>query len=274
MTTLKAPANSCDCHFHIFDNRFPALAGPRPTDYPVSAYRLIQQRTGTTRAVVVSPRAYVTNHQCLLDAISQLGPARTRGVAVVHPTVSDAELTMLADAGIRGIRFTVESPAGAVTTLDMIEPLAKRVHALGWHVQIHMLADQIVENKDLLNRLAAPIVFDHMGRIPHQAGGTAHPAFAVMRGLIDKGRAWVKLSPTTFNGRSDGYATWKQMTDAAHALIKAAPERVVWGSDWPHRSEKEMPDDAALFERLTEYARDQPTLQKILVDNPATLYGF
>ncbi len=221
---------------------------------------------------MVSPRPYVTDHRCTLDAISQLGATWTRGIAVVHPNVTDAELGRLADAGIRGIRFTVGNPAVAVTTIDMIEPLAKRVNELGWHVQIHMQADQIVENADLLQRLAAPIVFDHMGRLP-QPAGTKHAAFQVIRRLLDQGRTWVKLSGPFHNSKS-GPPAYADVTEVARAYIAAAPERMVWGSDLPHPSKKEMPDDAVLFALLAQWAPDEPTRRRILVDNPQALYGF
>src|SRR3954451_5840180 len=148
--TLKAPANACDCHMHIYDGeRFPpARPGPQSrmqSNASVAEYRLLQQRNGTTRTVIVTPAAYVTDNRVTLDGIRQLGRADTRGVAVVHPTVTDAELRALDDGGIRGIRFTVCDPASAAVSVDMIEPLARRVVDLGWHLQIHMRGDQIVE---------------------------------------------------------------------------------------------------------------------------------
>src|SRR6266567_3122343 len=131
-----------------------------------------------------------TDNGVTLDAMAKIG-ATARGVAVVNSSVTDAELKRLADLGVRGIRFNLVQ-AGA-TTVEMLEPLSTRVNALGWHVQIHMLADQIVKIEDLLYKLASPIVFDHLGRIP-QPAGTDHPAFGVIRKLIDKGLTWVKLS--------------------------------------------------------------------------------
>src|SRR5215831_7199093 len=142
---LKAPPDACDCHMHIYDGeRFPP---PRPEarmqpKARLSDYRLLQQRIGTSRVVIVNPAAYVTDNEVTLDAIAQIGP-QARGVAVVHPTVTDAELKRLADGGIRGIRFTQFDPKSASTTMEMIEPLTKRVQTLGWHVQIHLRADQI-----------------------------------------------------------------------------------------------------------------------------------
>src|SRR6266480_1086708 len=189
---LKAPANSCDCHMHIYDAHFPADPGAtlRPADALVDDYRRLQKRLGTTRNVVVTPSTYGTDNRVTLDAMAKFG-ATARGVAVVNASVTDAELKRFADLGVRGIRFNLVQ-AGA-TSVEMIEPLSTRVNALGWHVQIHMLGDQIVKIEDLLNRLASPIVFDHMGRIL-QPAGTDHAAFGVIRKLIDKGRTWVKLS--------------------------------------------------------------------------------
>jgi D-galactarolactone isomerase len=273
---LKAPACACDCHMHIYDGeRFPPLRpGSRmQTNAAVPQYRLLQQRIGTTRTVVVTPAVYITDNRVTLDAISQLG-TDARGVAVVHPTVTDGELKTLAAAGIRGIRFTQFDPATAVTTLDMIPPLARRVHDLGWHVQVHMRADQIVAAADLWPKLPSTIVFDHLGRLP-QPAGVDHPAFALIRGLLDKGRTWVKLSGAYLDSKA-GAPTYADVTAVAQAFVKAAPERMVWGSDWPHPTETggHKPNDAELFDLLGDWVPDERTRHRILVDNPAALYGF
>src|SRR5712691_586378 len=272
---LAAPANACDCHMHIYDGeRFPP---PRPqsrmqANARVADYRLLQQRIGTGLTVVVSPAAYGTDNWVTLDAIAQLGNAR--GVAVVHPTITDAELNASAAAGIRGIRFTQFDPATATTTFDMIEPLARRVHALGWHVQIHMRGDQIADAESLWARLPCPIVFDHLGRLS-QPAGIDDPAFKVMRALIDKGRIWVKISGAYLDTKV-GAPSYADATKVAQAFVKAAPQRMVWGSDWPHpnASLAQKPDDAVLFDLLLEWAPDEPTRRRILVENPEVLYGF
>src|SRR5579862_4879929 len=164
----KAPANATDCHIHIYDPRFqPPVA--HPLNGTVQDYRLLQKRIGVTRVVIVQPRNYATDNSVTVDAIRQLGIENARGVGVLKPTVSDAELKSLNDAGIRGIRFTVGNPKTAVVSIDMIEPLAKRIAAYGWHVQLNMEAGQIVDNADMLKRLPTPIVFDHMGKPPQPA---------------------------------------------------------------------------------------------------------
>jgi predicted TIM-barrel fold metal-dependent hydrolase len=235
-------------------------------------YRLLQKRNGTTRTVIVTPAAYVTDNRVTLDGIQQLGSADTRGVAVVHPTVTDAELKTLNDGGIRGIRFTVFDPASAAVSIDMIEPLAKRVAGLGWHLQIHMRGDQIVENGEMLQRLPTPVVFDHMGRLP-QPTPLDHGAYKIIRAMLDRGNTWMKLSGAYMDTKS-GHPTYADKTPVTQAYIKAAPERMVWGSDWPHPTEKDKPNDAVLFDLLAEWAPDEAMRQRILVTNPEALYGF
>src|SRR5262245_36650393 len=199
---VKAPANACDCHMHIYDPaRFPMPPSKRvpPSNAAVAQYRQLQKRIGTTRVVVVQPRNYAIDNRVTVDAIAQLGPG-ARGVAVLHPTVTDAELKALDRGGIRGIRFTLGDPATAVVKVDMIEPLARRVVDLGWHIQFNVEGDQIVELADLLRRLPTQLVFDHLAN-PPVAAGVSHASHAIVRGLVDKGRAWVKLSGAYSNSK-------------------------------------------------------------------------
>jgi D-galactarolactone isomerase len=270
---LKAPPLACDCHHHIYDTaRFPAPKSGAEPNSTLADYRLLQKRIGTTRDAIVTPRPYATDNRVTLDAIAQLG-ANARGVAVIHPDITDAELEKLARGGIRGIRFSLSAPvAAAVTTLEMIEPLSKRINPLGWHVQINMDADQIVAAEDLWMRLPSIIVFDHMGHIP-QPMGMKHPAYPLIRKLVDKGRTWVKLS-VTFDNTKDGPPAYADVSKVAQAYVQAAPERMVWGSNWPHPTETNKPDDAMLFDLLTQWAPREATRHRILVENPATLYGF
>jgi predicted TIM-barrel fold metal-dependent hydrolase len=270
---LKAPPNACDCHMHIYDSRFPVApnAKLRPGDATVDDYRRLQKRLGTTRNVVVTPSTYGTDNACTLDAMAKIG-ARARGVAVVDTSVTDAELKRLHDLGIRGIRFNLVQ-SGA-TTIDMLEPLSKRVNDLGWHVQIHMLGDAIVENADLFQRLPSPIVFDHMARIP-QPAGIDHPAFTLVLKMLDHGRTWVKLSGAYMETKV-GPPSFADVSKVARAYVKAAPERMVWSSDWPHPTERadSKPDDAILLDLLPDWAPNEAIRNRILVDNPAALYGF
>jgi predicted TIM-barrel fold metal-dependent hydrolase len=270
---LKMPADACDCHHHIYDGKFPIApsATLKPGDAKAADYQALQKRIGTTRSVVVQPSTYGTDNSCTLDGMAQLGPA-SRGVAVVDTSVADAELKRLHGLGIRGIRFNLVQ-AGA-TTVDMLEPLSKRVADLGWHVQIHQTGDGIVKMEDVLQKVASPIVFDHMGRIPKDVG-VDHPAYTVISRLIDKGRAWVKISGA-YMDTNVGPPTYADSTKLAQAFVKLAPQRMVWGSDWPHPTAKDddKPNDATLVDLLSEWAPDEATRRRILVENPAELYGF
>jgi predicted TIM-barrel fold metal-dependent hydrolase len=268
---LAAPANACDCHMHIYDARFPVApnATLRPPDALVADYKLLQKRIGTARNVVVTPSTYGTDNRVTLDAMQQIGPS-ARGVAVVDTSVKDDELKRMHDLGIRGIRFNLVQ-AGA-TTADMIEPLSKRVNDLGWHIQIHMKGEQIAGIEDLLLRVPSPIVFDHLGRLA-QPNALDNPGFKTISKLIDKGRTWVKLSGA-YQDSKVGAPSYSDTVPVARAYIKAAPQRMVWASDWPHPTEKDKPDDAVLFDLLAEWAPDAAVRTAILVQNPETLYGF
>lgn len=235
-------------------------------------YRRVQERIGTRRVVVVQPAAYGTDNRVTLDAVAQLGPASARGIAVLHPGVTDAQLEALDRGGIVGLRFTQHFAATAVTTPDMIEPLARRIHELGWHTQLHLRAEQVVAMAPMIERLPGTVVIDHMGRLPLPEG-PAHPAFALIARWLAEGRAWVKLSgPYLESKLGPPYA---DMARIARAYVEAAPGRLVWGSDWPHPTETAArPDDAMLLGLLGEWAGDAALRRKILVDNPAALYRF
>ena len=269
---LAVPALACDAHIHVYDRRF-AFDGPMVDAGTADDYRRVRQRLGTARSVVVTPRIHGVDNAVTLDAIAQLGADRTRGVAVLRPDVTDAELRRLHDGGVRGIRFTLYVPAHAAVDFGMVEPLARRVHGFGWHVQLHWSADQVVEHAALLRRLPTPLVFDHLARLPLPAG-TAHPAFDVVRGLVEAGRAWVKLSGPYLTSALGAQGGWHDVDAIARAWVRLAPERLVWGSDWPHPTEPARPDDAALLDLLNRWVDDDATRRLVLVDNPARLYGF
>jgi D-galactarolactone isomerase len=269
---LPAPANAADCHHHIYDARYPAdpKAALRPGDALVEDYRALQRRIGTTRNVIVTPSTYGTDNRVTLDALAAFG-AQARAVAVVNDSVGDAELKRMHDLGVRGIRFNL-AQAGA-TTPEMIEPLSKRVNELGWHIQINASPAVIMSIMDILNRVPSPIVFDHLAHLPEPAG-INDPLFARVRALIDKGRTWIKLSGA-YQDTKIGPPTYADSSAVARTYVKAAPERMVWGSDWPHPSERETkPDDAVLFDLLADWAPDEAVRRRILVENPERLYGF
>ena len=265
------PPEACDAHCHILDPRFPAAQPSRPDGMTFADYRALQRRLGLGRAVLVQAKYHGTDSRCLVDALARFAGA-ARGVAVVPPDVADAELRRLDEAGVRGLRFSVWNPADTVATIDMIAPLAGRIADLGWHAQIHMSGRQIVDNASLLAVLPCPVVFDHMGRLDPGLGPD-DPAFGIVANLVQRGSAWVKLSGAYLNTRV-GPPDYPDATRIAQAFVHLAPERLVWGSDWPHVTEPHKPDDAALLDLLSVWAGGAARRDRILVDNPARLYGW
>jgi D-galactarolactone isomerase len=274
---LKAPAGACDCHQHIYDAaRFPP-ANPSTRVVPnarVEDYRLLQRRIGTTRNIIVTPTPFpatLADNLVTLDAIKQFG-ANARGVAIIGPTISDADLKTMHDGGIRGVRFTAAVDNPPTELISQIEPLAKRIANFGWHVQINLNAATIIALEDLWNRLPVPLVIDHMGHI-RQPQGIEDPAFTVIRRMLDKGNTWVKLS-VTYDSSKDGPPGYADVNKVGMAYVRAAPERLVWGSNWPHPNETSKPDDATLFDLVMQWAPNEAARNRILVQNAATLYGF
>lgn len=271
----ELPDDACDSHMHVFDPRF--APSPhwkrRPPEADVAAYRLLQQRLGISRAVVVNPSTYGTDNRCMLDALARLGH-RARGVAVVGADVDDAEIDRLAAQGVCGLRVNFVTPQSwGVTTADRLTTLARKVARLGWHIQIFVHPEQLLALTPVLDALPTPLVIDHMARID-PAEGADGTAFAALRRLIDHGNTWVKLSGVYMRSRA-GAPAYADTRPLVGALVRAAPERMLWGSDWPHTTEPPgSVNDADLVDLLRACCDSDAVRHRILVDNPALLYGF
>lgn len=271
MPKMRVPEGACDSHIHIADARFRTDFPPQFAGATLDDYRLLQRRLGLRRAVVVQTKIHGMDHRCLIDALERL-EGRGRGIGVLPPETSISELRRLHDVGMRGLRLSVWNPNDALTSLDMLRPLANKIADLGWHVQLHALADQIVAARDVLETLPCPVVFDHMGRLPPTVG-TRHPAFGIIVDLLGREKAWLKLSGAYLN-TEEGPPFYSDATLIAKAFCNAAPSRLVWGSDWPHATERTPPDDAVLLDLLMAWAPTVAVRHQILVENPANLYDF
>ena len=270
----RLPPLACDSHMHIFDPRFaPSPHWKRtPPDAPVAAYRRLQQRLGTQRTVVVTPSTYGTDNACTLDALDQLGDG-ARGVAVVAQDVGDAELDRLHARRVRGLRVNFVTPQSwGETTPQMLATLARKAARLPlWHIQVFMHPEQIVALESVLAALPVPLVIDHLGRIDPDEGPSAD-GYGALRRLLDGGNTWVKLSGAYMRSTAPAYADTLVL---AQALVRAAPERLVWGSDWPHTTAAPgTVNDADLVDVLQAWCGSTAVMDRILVDNPAQLYGF
>lgn len=272
---LALPRHACDSHMHIFDPRF--APSPHWTRQPpraeVDAYLRLRQRLGTSRTVVVNPSTYGTDNACTLDAVARLGE-QARGIAVVPHEVPDSELDALAAQRICGLRVNFVTPQSwGVTTPGMLTTLARKVARLGWHIQVFVHPEQLIELAPILAQLPVPLVIDHMARIDPRDGVDGE-ACATARRLLDGGNTWMKLSGVYMRSR-DGAPAYGDAFGLGRALVAAAPERLVWGSDWPHTTEApETVNDADLLDVLASWCGTAAMRDRILVDNPAKLYGF
>ena len=239
-------------------------------DALAQAYEVIRKRLGIAHTVVVQPTAYGTDNSCTLDAMKALGPG-SRGVAVVDQTVTDEELDRLTKLGIRGIRFFM-LPGGALPW-DILETMAARVREFGWHVQLQLDGRNLPEREAILNRLPGTLVIDHVGKFLEPVP-VSDPAFAVLKRLVENGRTWVKLS-APYEVSKVGPPHYGDVGALAKVLAKLAPERMVWATNWPHPTPpaNKKPDDAVLLDMLLDWVPDEAARKKVLVDNPAKLYG-
>lgn len=268
---LKAPAHACDCHHYLYDSRYPVdrRGIMFPGNASIADYRALQRRLGITRQVVVQPSAYGVDNRPVLAALAAFG-REARGVVVVNDSISDAELRRMHERGVRAIQFNFAPPGP--TTPAMIEPLSRRVSDLGWHVEVNVWAAELPAILPILARLPSPIVLEHLGHIP-EPEGVRDPLFGMVRRLIDRGRTWVKLA-APYDATKIGPPTYADSSALARAYVEIAPERVVWGTNWPHPGEDPKPDDALLFDLLLGWAPDEKVRHRILVENPAALYDF
>jgi len=270
---FSMPPHACDCHAHVLGppDKYPYVANRSytPPTALLEDYQALHRVLGIERAVIVQPSVHGTDNAVTLDGIAGYGP-NARGVAVVDSDISDSELQRLHDGGIRGVRLNLLFGGGV--GLPALEPLAQRIAPMGWHVQLLLDARDLVDLAPRLARAGVPLVVDHMGHMK-TGHGVRHPGFQALLGLVSDGVCWVKLSGN-YRISGDG-PPYRDAIPFARALIEAAPQHMVWGTDWPHPALTGfMPNDGDLLDAIDDYAPEAPLKQAILVDNPATLYGF
>ena len=268
---LTAPRGACDTHIHFYNAAFPPAptALITPPDAWVDDYRLIQKRLNLERIVAVQPTTYGTDNSCQLKAMKSFGN-NARGVMVADPATSEEELDRLTRLGVRGVRFHMLP--GGVLPWDILEEMAARVHNFGWHIQLQMNGRNFPDRERMLKRLPCGLVFDHVGRFMDPVP-IDHPAIKVLLDLLETGRCWVKLS-APYESSISGPPDWADVTAEARALVKAAPERMLWASNWPHPGQTNPPDEADLLDLLLGWVDDDAVRNRILTENPAELYGF
>jgi len=268
---LVAPPLACDCHMHVYDERFAVLPSApfKPPHAPVEAYRAVQRELGLQRVIVVQPIGYGFDNTCTLESMAALGP-EARGVAIVRPDVSDAELQRLHELGVRGVRFMM-LPGGPLGW-DELEPMAARIAPLGWNINLQLDGRTLPEHEAMLRRLPCRLVIDHNGKFLEPVA-PEHPSFRCLLGLLDTGRVWVKLS-APYETSKIGAPHYDDVAVLAKAMARTNPQRCLWASNWPHPNQPRLPECAAMLDLLLEWADSDTTRRQILSDNPAQLYGY
>jgi predicted TIM-barrel fold metal-dependent hydrolase len=286
---IPLPNGACDCHMHVFGPyaRFPLAQGRSytPPESTLARYRETARGLGLDRVVIVQPSTYGTDNRCLAAALQECD-GDARGIAVIDETTADAALDHLDRIGVRGVRLNALSngrtdPGALAASLDAT---ARRIKGRGWHIQIYSDLGQIEASAAAIGACPVPVVVDHFG-VARGALGAAQPGFQTLLRLVAEGSAWVKLSGA--DRLSDAGSGYADMAPLVEALCAANPERLLWGSDWPHTplhshgQEKGAQasafrdvDDGGLLAALRSWLRDEDQLRRVLVTNPARLYGF
>lgn len=263
---VRLPARSCDTHLHVFGDPavYPLWPGRGYTPHPSSlaTYGELMRALGVERAVLVQPSVYGTDNRALLDALQAGGPA-FRGIVVPSPDVEDAALARMDELGVKGFRLNLVNPA--VLSIDQAVALARRVADRGWHMvlQVDLARHGIAPLRALAARVALPIVIDHFGFPP--PGGIPHELLS----MLEQGRCWVKLS-----GAYRLEVEESALKPMVHALAAANPERLLWGSDWPHTDLRETVHAAQWVDRLFDWLPQPGLREQVFASNPASLYGY
>lgn len=263
-----------DCHAHVFgpQAQFPYVEHRRytPPDATLAEYKAMLARNGIARAVLTQGSVHGTDNSAMIAALNQAGPD-FRAIVMIEESVTDRELEAFHAAGVRGLRTQLKAEGGKPLDAPVCRRLAERVRPFGWHVEIHVDVAVTQDVEDLLGGFPVPVVVEHMGRLPPEAGVGCAGFQSLLRFLKNDG-GWVKVSGAYLTSRS-GPPNFTDMRPVAEAVLEAAPDRAVWGSNWPHPRQSHPPDEGLLLRLLFDWA-GQELAERVLADNPARLYDF
>ena len=269
---MKTPAGATDTHMHFYDGASSAAPGtPNPGRFTVPMYQELQKRLGLERVIVVQPNAYRDDNRVTLEAMQAIG-RNAKGVAVVKAGTPAAELERLTKAGICAVR--IMTLHGGMLGFDVMDAVVAQVHPFGWHANLQLDGRELPKFEAQIKRLPGKFVIDHTGKFLEPVDVSSDPFKCLLR-LVDTGRCWIKLS-APYETSKTGAPKYEDVSKLARALVNHAPERMLWASNWPHPSvpPEKRPRDEDLLDLLLDWAPDEKTRKRILVDNPAELYGF
>lgn len=274
ITALPAPAGACDCHIQLYDYTRFALARTAtsaPSQSSWSDYRREQEALGLSRAVMVQPAGYGFDNRCMLDALRQ-ARGTARGIVTIGPETKERDIAALDAVGVRGVRFMMMEHGGGVMRWDMLEPLAAKIAPLGWNINLQLDGRDFIYYEARLKSLPCRIVIDHNGQFQRPVA-PGHPAVKSLLRLLDAGRCWIKLS-APYETSATGAPEYADVSRLAQTFAQRFPERCLWASNWPHPGRDPQPSNRELLALLPAWAPSPAVRRRILIDNPATLYGF
>jgi 2-pyrone-4,6-dicarboxylate lactonase len=269
---FKLPPGSTDAHCHVFGpgDKFPYAPNRRytPEDAPKEMLRALHNHLGVERTVIVQASCHGSDNRAMLDAIAD-DPKRIRGVAIIDSSFGDSEYKTLHDGGVRGARFNFVKHLGGTPDMALFQRIADRIKDMGWHIVLHLDAPDIVPLSEMIRKLPLPFVIDHMGRVPGKDGVSQPPLKSLLE-LAKLENCWIKVC----GAERISFPPYAEAVPIAQAIIAVAPDRVLWGTDFPHPNPSHEADEADLVDLVPQFISDALGQKRLLVDNPARLYGF
>jgi len=275
---IALPKGAIDTHVHVFEKKYPLSPGRgyNPPDSTLADLKHLHKTLGVDRVVFTQPSVYGTDNSAILDGMAALNaetPNRARGVVAITMDISDQELAALDAHGVRGVRLNTDNKGGMPVEMDAIPELEARIAPFGWHLEFLFPGKDILDLMPVFKKLKAPMSIGHFAYQPATAGVQA-PGFQALLELMRRGNAWMKISGANRVSATD-LPPYDDVKPLAQALIAAAPERIMWGTDWPHPNKYVVnPNDGDLADAFGDWVTDATMRQKIMVDTPAAFYRF
>ena len=275
---VRLPAGTIDTHVHVFEDRYPLspARGYNPPESPLADLKHLHDTLGVDRVVFTQPSPYGVDNSAIMEGVAALNaetPGRARAIIACTLDITDRELADFDAKGVRGVRLNTDNKGGMPFGMDRIPDLAQRIAPFGWHIEFLFPGRDILDLMPIFEALTVPMSIAHFAYQPATAGVSA-PGFQALLALVKAGNTWIKISGANRVSETD-LPPYDDVKPMAEALIEAAPDRIMWGTDWPHPNKYEAnPNDGDLVDAFGDWVGDEDMRRKIMVDTPAAFYRF